>query len=130
MALHNLALLSTFGLAYAFPWVASVPGVDSSFFRGNIFNKRQSYPYGTCPNNPKHTGAAPYSTKYPYTGAVNGLSGSQKGGIQVPAPGDTAHYYTPPGTNDIRGPCPGLNAAANHNFLSHVSIARRERSTR
>jgi hypothetical protein len=41
---------------------------------------------------------------------------------QVPADGDTAHYYTPPGSNDIRGPCPGLNAAANHNFLSHDGI--------
>lgn len=41
---------------------------------------------------------------------------------QVPADGDTAHAYTPPGPNDIRGPCPGLNAAANHNFLSHDGI--------
>jgi hypothetical protein len=36
----------------------------------------------------------------------------------VPAPGDTAHQYVAPGPNDIRGPCPGLNAAANHN-VSH-----------
>jgi hypothetical protein len=42
--------------------------------------------------------------------------------LQVPADGDTAHYYTAPGSNDIRGPCPGLNAAANHNFLSHDGI--------
>ncbi|KAG9919968.1 Cloroperoxidase, partial [Aureobasidium melanogenum] len=40
----------------------------------------------------------------------------------VPAPGDTAHQYVAPGPNDIRGPCPGLNAAANHNFLSHDGI--------
>jgi hypothetical protein len=40
----------------------------------------------------------------------------------VPADGDTAHAYTAPGDNDIRGPCPGLNAAANHNFLSHDGI--------
>nr|POE72865.1 aromatic peroxygenase [Quercus suber] len=36
--------------------------------------------------------------------------------------GDTAHYYTAPGPLDIRGPCPGLNTAANHNFLSHDGI--------
>lgn len=41
---------------------------------------------------------------------------------QVPADGDTAHAYTEPGPNDIRGPCPGLNAAANHNFLSHDGV--------
>lgn len=27
-----------------------------------------------------------------------------------------------PGKNDIRGPCPGLNTAANHNFLAHDGI--------
>jgi len=27
-----------------------------------------------------------------------------------------------PGPNDIRGPCPGLNVAANHNFLAHDGI--------
>lgn len=26
------------------------------------------------------------------------------------------------GPNDIRGPCPGLNALANHNFISHDGI--------
>jgi len=29
----------------------------------------------------------------------------------------TAHEYRDPGANDKRGPCPGLNAAANHGFL-------------
>ena len=27
---------------------------------------------------------------------------------------DTAHAFEAPGPNDIRGPCPGLNALANH----------------
>lgn len=30
---------------------------------------------------------------------------------------DGAHAYHPPGLGDIRGPCPGLNAAANHGYL-------------
>lgn len=29
----------------------------------------------------------------------------------------SGHQYQDPGTNDRRGPCPGLNAAANHGFL-------------
>lgn len=60
----------------------------------------------------------------------------------MPADGDTAHAFVAPGANDIRGPCPGLNAAANvssvylrtvtealtdslllqHNFLSHDGV--------
>lgn len=27
------------------------------------------------------------------------------------------HAYVAPGAGDIRGPCPGLNAAANHGYL-------------
>ncbi|QSZ29634.1 hypothetical protein DSL72_004150 [Monilinia vaccinii-corymbosi] len=34
-----------------------------------------------------------------------------------------AHAFIPPGPNDLRGPCPGLNALANHNFLPHNGFA-------
>jgi len=34
----------------------------------------------------------------------------------------TAHAYVPPKSTDERGPCPGLNAAANHGFLPHNGI--------
>ncbi|KAB8300543.1 hypothetical protein EYC80_000703 [Monilinia laxa] len=33
-----------------------------------------------------------------------------------------AHAFVPPGPNDIRGPCPGLNAAANHNYIPHSGV--------
>ncbi|GAB0134472.1 hypothetical protein EsDP_00002842 [Epichloe bromicola] len=36
------------------------------------------------------------------------------------------HEYQDPGPNDIRGPCPGLNAAANHNYLPRNGIATYE----
>ncbi|KAF8183732.1 hypothetical protein K438DRAFT_1920130 [Mycena galopus ATCC 62051] len=32
------------------------------------------------------------------------------------------HAFQPPGDNDFRGPCPGLNALANHNYISHTGI--------
>ncbi|KAL6704030.1 hypothetical protein ACN47E_008794 [Coniothyrium glycines] len=35
----------------------------------------------------------------------------------------SGHEYVPPGPNDLRGPCPGLNAFANHNFLPHNGYA-------
>lgn len=36
------------------------------------------------------------------------------------------HAFIAPGPNDIRGPCPGLNAAANHNYLPRNGIATYE----
>lgn len=33
------------------------------------------------------------------------------------------HAFVAPGPNDLRGPCPGLNAAANHGYLPHNGIA-------
>ena len=93
--------------ALAFPFIARTAG-------GRIPSTQKEKRQSTCPFNPTHGGAAPYSSQYPYTGAKNGLPGTGVGGIIVPAPGDTAHQYEPPGPNDIRGPCPGLNALANH----------------
>jgi hypothetical protein len=67
--------------------------------------------------------SAPFTSQFPYLGAANGLPAtSTTGGILVPAAGDTAHQYTAPGSADQRGPCPALNAAANHNFISHDGI--------
>jgi hypothetical protein len=34
----------------------------------------------------------------------------------------SGHEYQDPSTNDKRGPCPGLNAAANHGFLPRNGI--------
>ncbi|KUJ23300.1 putative aromatic peroxygenase [Mollisia scopiformis] len=105
-----------------------MPGVDSSMLQGARYAKRQqsggSNPGGpaTCPNNPDHVPAPGITAEYPYNGAKNGSQGNGKGGYQVPAPGDTAHAFVAPGPNDIRGPCPGLNTAANHNFLAHDGI--------
>lgn len=35
---------------------------------------------------------------------------------------NSPNQYVAPGVGDIRGPCPGLNAAANHGFLSHSGV--------
>ncbi|KAK5170281.1 uncharacterized protein LTR77_004868 [Saxophila tyrrhenica] len=114
-----------FSGAYAFPWVANEPGVVSpwsEFANGHRLKARQQAGIGACPFNANHKPANPITDKYPYNGAKNGLPGKGKGGFQVPADGDTAHQFVAPGANDIRGPCPGLNAAANHNFLAHDGI--------
>ncbi|PBP27410.1 Cloroperoxidase [Diplocarpon rosae] len=34
-----------------------------------------------------------------------------------------AHKFVAPGSTDLRGPCPGLNAMANHNYIPHNGIA-------
>ena len=33
------------------------------------------------------------------------------------------HKYVAPGSGDQRGPCPGLNALANHNYIPHNGVA-------
>ena len=90
------------------------PDVDLSLLRKDYgHQKRQT----SCPNNPNHQGAVPFNPRFPYTGARDGLPGTQIGGIEVPDDNDVAHRFEAPGPLDIRGPCPGLNTAANH----HVS---------
>lgn len=109
--MHYLSLLLlSASSTLAYPWVAGQPGVDSSLFRKARPERRQA---GSCPFNGNHKPAATYTSKYPYTGAKNGVPGTGVGGIKVPADGDSDHAYQDPGPNDIRGPCPGLNAAAN-----------------
>ena len=97
--------------AMAFPWMAGMSGIRSPSEVEAQLTERQT----TCPFNPDHVPAAPITSNYPYAGAKDGLPGTGRGGFLVPAPGDTAHEFVPPGPNDIRGPCPGLNTAANHN---------------
>lgn len=121
--MHSTTLISILVTesAIAFPFVPKTPGVDSSLFRKagrDPHQKRQS----SCPFNSLHQGAAPYSAEYPYTGAQDGLPGTGKGGILVPAAGDVAHAFKAPGPNDIRGPCPGLNAAANHQVSCFTGV--------
>jgi len=115
----------------AFPFVANMPGVDSSMLR-NRPKRQQSGgadPGGplSCPAhwqdpNYQHVPAPGITDEFPYNGAKNGQAGNGKGGYKVPADGDTAHQFVAPGPGDIRGPCPGLNTAANHNFLAHDRI--------
>ncbi|KAK3064254.1 hypothetical protein LTS18_008829 [Coniosporium uncinatum] len=119
------SLVVSLGLATAanaFPFVSNMDGVDSSLFRRQQSGGSNPGGPDTCPFNANHKPAAPFNAKYPYNYAQNGQKGHEKGGYQVPAPGDTAHMFVAPGKNDIRGPCPGLNAAANHNFLAHDGV--------
>lgn len=37
---------------------------------------------------------------------------------------DPTHPYIPPKPTDLRGPCPGLNTLANHNYLPRSGVAR------
>jgi hypothetical protein len=112
----SLLLLSASAVS-SYSWVAGQPGVDASLLGPRRHERRQA----NCPFNPNHEPAAPYNSKYPYTGAKNGLPGTGQGGIKVPADGDTAHAYKDATANDIRGPCPGLNAAANVRTLDSSS---------
>nr|POE87559.1 aromatic peroxygenase [Quercus suber] len=120
--LPELAIAALVGtqVVRAFPWVVGHVGESRA---PRLSARQMPGSAASCPNNPNHVGAVPISAKYPYCGAVGGKPGFQLCiNNRVPAVGDTAHYYTAPGPLDIRGPCPGLNTAANHNFLSHDGI--------
>jgi hypothetical protein len=48
---------------------------------------------------------------------------------RLPAPADRGpidvsgqYAFVPPTPEDLRGPCPGLNALANHNYLPHSGL--------
>jgi len=126
--MKNVIYPLLFSGASAFPFVALTPGVDNTLLKAERLRARQQTGEGaggpsTCPFNANHVAAAPVTSQYPYNNAKNGLPGNGKGGYQVPATGDTAHQFVAPNpSTDIRGPCPGLNAAANHNFLAHDGI--------
>ena len=92
--MKSFALTLLFSGAYAFPWVADMPGVQSPWSQAYRHAKRQQSGSGPgsaaqCPNNPNHVPAAAYNSKYPYNGAKNGLPGKGKGGYLVPAKVDT-----------------------------------------
>lgn len=113
-----LSILPSFTLSY--PWVARLEGVDTSLLPLGRHAERDS---PDCPNNPNHIPAVGISDEFPYLGAKNGLPGNGKGGMLVPAPGDTDHEFRAPDPNtDIRGPCPGTNAMANHGFIARDGI--------
>ncbi|KAJ9143264.1 Cloroperoxidase [Coniochaeta hoffmannii] len=110
----------------AFPFLDRTSESSNPAFRRHV--KRQqsggNQPGGpvTCPFNPNHQDAVPISDEFPYNYAVGGIPGKGTGGYQVPAPGDEAHQYIAPTDQDIRGPCPGLNALANHGFIARDGI--------
>jgi hypothetical protein len=90
LSFSTCVLLSVLAPALAFPTLS----------RGSL-KRGARRAYGAV----ERRGAAPYSPQYPYTGAaIDGLPGSQIGGIQVPAPGDTAHEFQHPPVGAYRGP--------------------------
>ncbi|MCJ1454642.1 hypothetical protein MMC28_004995 [Mycoblastus sanguinarius] len=126
--MSKVALVGLMALpaAFSFPWMGDVLGADkNSYDSPSQLAKRQGNTMAGCPFNPPedHVPAAPITAEFPYLGAANGLPATNPvGNVEVPADGDDAHAFVPPGPNDIRGPCPGLNTAANHNFISHDGV--------
>ncbi|KAI5361664.1 Putative chloroperoxidase [Septoria linicola] len=121
MSLRTLIILPLVALqgTLAIPWVATAPGVDSPILRRGAVRRDDP----NCPFNANHEAAAPLSAQCPYNNARFPSPGNERGGYLVPAPGDTAHEFRAPRAGvDIRGPCLGLNAAANHGFLARDGI--------
>ena len=65
--------------AMSFPWMAEMQGLNRDMLNANFeLSKRQTapgcYAASCCPNNPKHPGAAPLTSQFPYLGAKGGVS--------------------------------------------------------
>ncbi|CZR67509.1 uncharacterized protein PAC_17408 [Phialocephala subalpina] len=119
-----LSIASLAAIAAAFPFVAEQEGIKNS----HIVRRQQSGGYQpggpeTCPFNPNHEYPVPVSDEFQYNGAKGGLPGRGQGGYLVPDPEDPDHQFIAPTDQDIRGPCPGLNAAANHGFIARDGIS-------
>jgi hypothetical protein len=98
MHLKLFALVGTASTAAAMPGMAAV------------LNERQSLPSNL-----------PLSSQEGNSGPIPSLQFSAADQFVDVRPG-TTHQFIAPGPNDKRGPCPGLNAAANHGFLPRSGI--------
>lgn len=84
------------------PAVAAFPGMGG-------LRERQSIPTLPLSQNEGNSGPIDSLTFDPNDQYVDVTPGSE-------------HEFQSPGPNDKRGPCPGLNAAANHGFLPRSGI--------
>ncbi|KAF8850484.1 hypothetical protein BDZ45DRAFT_809121 [Acephala macrosclerotiorum] len=106
---YLLAIVPLVGLATAFPFSGSYqPGGPE-----------------TCPFNPNHEYPVPVNDKFQYNGAKGGKPSRRQGGYLVPDPEDLDHQFIAPTDQDIRGLCPGLNAAPNRGNIHLINDACR-----
>lgn len=106
MSIQSIGLVFLATKTIAYPWVPDTAGIGTSILSSHKEIKPRDSP--GCPFNANHEPGFSSSDDFPYLGAKNGLPGTGKGGVQVPAAGDIAHAYKEPNPlTDIRGPCPG-----------------------
>jgi hypothetical protein len=96
--------LKLFALVGTASTTAAMPGMAA------VLNERQSLPSNL-----------PLSSQEGNSGPIPSLQFSAADQFVDVRPG-TTHQFIAPGPNDKRGPCPGLNAAANHGFLPRSGI--------
>jgi hypothetical protein len=103
MRLLFLTLLGHAGTSMAFPGIAG------------LALRPQILPRQSLPSN------LPLSEYEGNSGPIPSLAFDPEDQFVNVAPG-SANKYVAPLSTDKRGPCPGLNAAANHGFLPHNGI--------
>ena len=117
---YTLALLGSALTAHAFPQLMEMGSQmiekrDAAFYQAvherSLEEKRQL---------PSTTAAQAYSRSRGNCGVVDCLVFDAKEQY-VSTTGD--HAYASPAADEIRGPCPGLNAAANHGYLSRSGVS-------
>ncbi|KAI9635128.1 uncharacterized protein MKK02DRAFT_32626 [Dioszegia hungarica] len=109
-----LTAVSLLNIAHAFPWMHPEYRGEkpNDFGKRNVTEEKRLLGLLDVP-------AALTATGGLLDGLVGGVAKNIQGSTRVP---DAAHPFQAPGPTDQRGPCPGLNALANHGYLPRNGI--------
>ncbi|GAA5995370.1 uncharacterized protein JCM10292_005129 [Rhodotorula paludigena] len=129
-AVFSLTLLAQIVGTLAFPWMAAPDAAEATqeYLRKNgLLQERALEDRGLLDTL---TGTLQSSASGLITGLegtvgdlVNGLSNALATGVkESDRRPDADHPFREPGPTDQRGPCPGLNALANHGYISRTGI--------
>lgn len=116
-------MVSLAALAFSVQHVSAFPGVLSdAFLQARAANELKA-------QNNAIEGGCPFAKRE----AETGFPKRQLPGVTPPfdaaqqyVSNQGSHAFVPPSGNDQRGPCPGLNAMANHNYMPHNGIGTME----
>lgn len=106
------------------PYVAAFPAVMDGSME-EAFNSLSSRANYKIPGERKPK----FLSKRQNTGVIPPLNGFNAEDQFVDVTKGSGHAFKAPRESDIRGQCPGLNAAANHGFLPRNGIANTQQTT-